>query len=116
MLEGPIGQTGAESSPNECLFLARLGSVRASRRLPLSGVTPDSLCSLRAFPNLTRSRRPEPTIARFLRAMRLHSEIRIAQFIEYALMYSVDLQPERCDDWRPESNVVGKHPPEFFGA
>jgi hypothetical protein len=28
----------------------------------------------------------------------------------------VDLQPERCDDWRPESNVVGKHPSEFFGA
>jgi hypothetical protein len=43
-------------------------------------------------------------------------EIRATQFMEYALRYLVDLQPERCDDWRPEHNVVGKHPSELFGA
>jgi hypothetical protein len=29
---------------------------------------------------------------------------------------SIDLQRERFDDGRPESNVVGQHPPEFFRA
>src|SRR6266852_3415155 len=43
--------------------------------------------------------------------MCLYPDIRISQFMEYALRYSVDLQPERCDDWRPESNIgcEGKH-------
>jgi hypothetical protein len=36
--------------------------------------------------------------------------------MEYALRCSVDLQRERFDDRRPESNIGCEGPPEFFGV
>jgi hypothetical protein len=44
------------------------------------------------------------------------AETRLTEFMEYSLRCSVDLQPERFDDRRPESNIGSEGLPEFFGV
>ena len=46
----------------------------------------------------------------------IQSVVRVSEFMEYALRHSVDLQPERFDDWRPEYNIGCEGPSEFFGV
>ena len=48
-----------------------------------------------------------------LSAMRIRASIAA---MGYALGHSVDLQPERLDDRRPEGNVGGEGLPEFVGV
>jgi len=83
---------------------------------------PTATLALAARSEVTRTLRPTQLAAKAAsneRAAPLSTatrQLRLAGFMEYALRYSVDLQPERFGDWSPQSNVVGKHPSELFWA